>query len=88
MNAPSQTGVPELSEWWEVLAIGASKKIFEDRLDTDGIQLMERLLSERYQLAYTRTYAQLGKQRISTIFADQTQFNYGSGFGGGGAGGP
>lgn len=86
MNAPSQTGVPELSEWWECIAIGAAKKIFEDRLDTDGIMMMDKFLNERYQVAYTRTYAQLGKQRINTIFADQNQFNYGAGFGS--AGGP
>jgi len=88
MNAPSQTGVPELSEWWECIAMGAAKKIFEDRLDSDGIMLMDKMLSERYEVAYTRTYAQLGKQRINTIFADQNQFNYGAGFGGTGSGGP
>ena len=79
-------GTPELSEWWECIAMGAAKKIFEDRLDSDGVALMDKMLNEKYQLAYTRTYAQLGKQRVSTIFADQITQNYGSGgwgFGGG-----
>jgi len=81
MNVAAGNGTPELSEWWECIAIGASKKIFEDRLDTDGMTIMDKMLREHYDLIYTRTYAQLGKQRISTIFADQNTYNYGSGIG-------
>lgn len=68
---PNTTGVPELLEWWETIAAGASKKIFEDRQDSDGIMLMDKMLDERYSLNETRTYAQLGKQRIGTIFSGQ-----------------
>ena len=79
-------GTPELSEWWECIAMGAAKKIYEDRMDTDGVIMMDKMLNERYQICYTRTYAQMGKQRINTIFADQITYNYGQGgwgFGGG-----
>ena len=86
MNLGGGTGTPELSEWWELIAIGASKKIYEDRLDSDGVALMDKMLNEKYQMVYTRTYAELGKQRINTIFADQNNFNYGTGFGFGGGG--
>lgn len=73
-------GVPELVEWWECIAVGAAKKIYEDRLDMDGVQMMDKMLKERYSICETRTYAQLGKQRVATIFADQ--LNYGNnGFG-------
>ena len=78
-------GNPELNEWWEVIAIGAAKKIYEDRLDTDGVQMMDKMLAERYQTAYTRTYAQMGKSRIPTIFSDQLTNNYGQGGWGGGS---
>jgi hypothetical protein len=87
MDAGANQGVPELSEWWECIAAGAAKKIFQDRLDSDGEALMDKFLAERYEVAYTRTYAQLGKQRINTIFADQLAYNYGSGLGGFGFGG-
>ena len=56
-------------------------------MDSDGISLMDKMLHERYEVAYTRTYAQLGKQRINTIFADQLSTNYGAGMGGFGFGG-
>jgi len=78
-DAPTLTGIPELREWWETIAAGASKKIFEDRQDADGIVMMDKMLAERYALNETRTYAQLGKQSISTIFRDQLS-GYSSGF--------
>lgn len=85
-NSPVTTGTPELREWWELLAAGAAKKVFEDRLDPDGVGLMDKMLKERYDVAMSRTYAQIGQQRINTLFADQLQYNYGSngwGFGSG-----
>lgn len=81
-DAPNNTGVPELREWWELLAFGASKKVFQDRLDPDGVTLMEKWLEQCYSIVRTRTYGELGKQRVSTMFADQLQYNYGqSGWG-------
>ena len=88
MAGGNDLGTPELSEWWECLAIGAAKKMYEDRLDSDGIALMDKMLQEKYQLCYTRTYAQLGSNnRINTIFADQLSGGYGHGGFGFGAGG-
>lgn len=80
-STASDAGSPELKEWWELIAAGAAKKVYEDRLDADGIMLMDKMLKERYSLAETRTYAQLGKQRVSTLFADQLSYNYGQGAG-------
>ncbi len=86
-NNPDLSGVPELKEWWELLAAGAAKKVFEDRYDSDGIMLMDKMLFDRYAVAEARTYAQLGKQRIGTIYADQMNNGYGTGGAGGGGNG-
>lgn len=72
------TGNPELSEWWEILAVGASKKIFEERLDSDGVIFIDKMLKERYDIIETRTYAQIGQERISTLYTDQLTENYGT----------
>ena len=83
---PDLSGRAELNEWWELLAAGSAKKVFEDRLDFDGVQLMDKMLFERYAVAEARTYAEIGQRRVSTIYADQLTGNYGSfgwGFGGG-----
>lgn len=71
-------GVPEQLEWWETLAFGAAKKIYQDRLDPDGIALMDAGLMEQILLNETRTYAQLGQRRIGTMFSDQLSYGYGS----------
>ncbi len=77
--ASDMAGNPELSEWWEILAVGAAKKIFEERLDSDGVMFIDKMLKERYDIIETRTYAQIGQQRINTIYTDQLTYNYGSG---------
>ena len=78
------TGLPELLEWWETLAAGAAKKIYEDRQDMEGVAMMDKLLAERYSANETRTYSQLGKQRIDTIYSDQINGLGGGFFGWGG----
>ena len=80
-DTPDMGGVPELLEWWETLAAGTAKKVFEDRQDADGIVLMDKMLAERYALNETRTYAQLGSQRIDTLFSDQLNGSSGGQFG-------
>lgn len=77
--AHDMAGNPELSEWWEMLAVGAAKKIFEERLDSDGVIFIDKMLKERYDIIETRTYAQIGQQRINTIYTDQLTYNYGMG---------
>lgn len=77
--AADMTGNPELSEWWEILSVGAAKKIFEERLDSDGIVFIDKMLRERYDIIETRTYAQIGQQRIHTLYTDQLTHNYGQG---------
>lgn len=80
-SSPTLTGVPELKEWWELLAFGAAKKVYEDRLDTDGVMVMDKSIKERYDVVTSRTYGELGTKRIQSLFSDQLQFNYGSGWG-------
>ena len=78
-NVPNMGGQPEQNEWWEILAFGAAKKFYQDRLDDDGTKLMEQNLQDMLAKIEVRTYAQLGKQRIATLFTDQLTYNYGSG---------
>lgn len=77
--AADMTGNPELSEWWEILSVGAAKKIFENRFDSDGVMFIDKMLKERYDIIESRTYAQIGQQRIHTIYTDQLTYNYGMG---------
>lgn len=82
LTTPADLGTPELNEWWELIAFGAAKKIYQNRLDPDGIALMEAGIQEMLAKVEARTYAQLGTRRIGTMFSDQLSNNYGgSGWG-------
>lgn len=69
---PNLDGRPEELYWWELIAFGVAKKLYQDRLDSDGVALMEQYLDEKISEARTRTYAQLGKRAVNTIFRDDT----------------
>lgn len=82
LNTPANAGVPELNEWWELIAAGASKKFYENRLDDDGIAFMDKMLQEKYAIAEARTYAELGSQQVQTIYSGQLNGLGGQSFGG------
>ncbi len=76
---------PDLSEWWQLIAFNAAKKIFEDRMDYDSISMILPSLKEQERLVLRRTIVQQTSQRGSTIYSDQSSLNgYGPGWGNGG----
>ena len=65
---------PLLNEWWQYLAFGASKKVLEDRLDTDGLSKVMPFLEEQQRLILRRTIVQQTNERTATIYTEQTQY--------------
>ena len=64
--------VPGLEEWWQYIALGASKKIFEDRLDMDSVALIMPEYIKQEQLCLRRTLVQYANERVATIYTQQT----------------
>jgi len=62
---------PELSEWSQLIALNAAKKIFEDRKDYDAVNMIMPSLKEQEILINRRTIVQMSSQRTPTIFQDQ-----------------
>jgi hypothetical protein len=82
-----ENNLPELSEWWQYIAYGAAKKIFEDRMDLESVAQIMPEFKKQESLINRRTIVQNTNQRTSTIYTEQTggAGQYGSGwFGGGG----
>jgi hypothetical protein len=76
---------PDLEEWWQLIAWNAAKKIFEDRMDYDSINLILPSLKEQEVLVLRRTIVQNTTQRVNTIYSDEGRTGYNSnGFGQGG----
>lgn len=71
---------PELSEWWEALAYGASMKIYENNIDMDGMKAMEELLERKLILIRRRSWYNLGSQRTKTIYAAPNVQQYYAGY--------
>lgn len=77
--------MPELSEWWEWIAYGASRKVYQDRMDNESLAQLEPEYKQRETLALRRTIVQQTNQRTSTIYTEQTAGASGlGGFYGGG----
>ena len=62
--------MPELSQWWQYIAYGAAKKIFEDRMDMESVQMIMPEFKKQEQLVNRRTIDQLNRGRAATIYTD------------------
>ena len=84
-SSPNLAGIPEDYEWWELITFGVAKKLYQDRLDMQGVAMMQQFIDEKVSDARTNTYAQLSKQRAQTIFQEQASRlidnGYGKGYG-------
>lgn len=78
----TSTQEPKLREWWQLIAYGASLKIFADNLDTESYQKTQIFFDEQMNLVERRTMKQLTPNRTSTIYTDDlvlpTPFSSGS----------
>lgn len=68
---PNLNGRPEEFCWWELIAFGVAKKFYQDRLDTDGVGVMDAFLQEKISEARTRTYGQLSTRQINTMYRNE-----------------
>lgn len=83
-NTNNVTGTPALEEWWQYISYGSAKKVFEDRMDMDSVQLIMPEFKTQERLCLRRTIVQNTNQRVATTYTEQTQFGGGSGWGWGG----
>lgn len=77
---------PQLEEWWQYIAYGAAKKIFEDRMDIESVQMILPEYKKQEALCLRRTLVQIANERSATIYTEMVSGNN-NGFGWGGWGG-
>lgn len=61
---------PQLNEWWQYIAYGAAKKVFEDRMDLESVQMIMPEFKKQEALINRRTIVQQTSQRTSTIYTE------------------
>lgn len=67
----AHTQSPEIQQWWQCIALGASLKIFEDNGDHEEIVKYRPLFEEQLILVNRRTIKQQTSRRVSTPFANE-----------------
>lgn len=74
---PSGTS-PALPFWWQALAFGAAKKIFEERMDTDQINKVLPMLKEQLTYCQRTTLMENSQQRPTTPYSQQLAYQNGT----------
>lgn len=69
---------PELEEYWQLIAYGAAKKIFEDRMDLESVQLILPEYNQQLRMCLRRSIVQYTNERVATIYTEQTNFGVGN----------
>lgn len=64
------TDYPKLQEWWQYIAYGASKKVFEDRMDLESVQQIMPEYKKQEALIQRRSIVQQTSQRVATIYTE------------------
>lgn len=78
------TQSPQLEQWWQYIAWGAARKVFEDRMDWESINLMMPEYRKQETLVLRSSLVQWANERVATIYTEQTVSNFNNGFGWGG----
>ncbi len=72
LNATDQ---PFLAQWAQWISYGAAKKIFEDRMDLDSVQLIMPEFKMQERLVLRTTLQQISKERSRTIYDQSIGIN-------------
>lgn len=79
----NSTDIPQLEQWWQYIAYGASKKIFEDRTDLDSAQMILPEFKQQERFVLRTTLTQQANERTVTIYTQGKNYGFGW-FGSGG----
>jgi hypothetical protein len=66
----AQNQSPQLEEWWQYIAYLSAKKVFEDRMDMDSVQMIMPELKKQEMLVQRRTIVEYTSQRAATIYTE------------------
>ncbi len=72
---------PELEQWWQYIAYGAAKKVLEDRMDMETVQMIMPEFNRQERMVLRRTIVQQTNERTATIYTGMTNLGAGFGFG-------
>jgi hypothetical protein len=72
---------PDIQQWWQYIAYGAAKKIFEDRMDMDSVGQIMPEFKKQESLVIRKTIKEYTNERTATIYTEQCGGLTSGGFG-------
>jgi hypothetical protein len=72
------TDFPDLQQWWQYIAYGAAKKIFEDAMDLEGVESILPEFQTQEELVMRTVSQQIKNERTATIYTDMIDGTFGS----------
>jgi len=72
----SSSEYPTLKQWWQYIAYGATKKIFEDSRDIESVSRIMPAFKEQENLVLNRHVVQQTNERTPTIYSHLTESKY------------
>jgi hypothetical protein len=73
----SDLAEPDIKEWWQYIALGTARKIFEDKLDMDSLRAIEPIFREQEMLVQRKTLCLAANERTTTIYTVGKSFGVG-----------
>lgn len=71
---------PQIAQWWEFIAYGASIKIFQDRMDTDSVEQVWPEFRRQENMVNRTSLVQNANERTVTIYTTGKSYNWGQGW--------
>jgi hypothetical protein len=69
---------PEIREWWQYLAYGAAKKVFQDRGDRASVEDIKEEMEEQMNLINRKFITQQSTNRVPTIYCNMDGLGVGN----------
>jgi hypothetical protein len=73
---------PSIIRWWEYIAYGAARKVFQDRMDLESLALIEPEFQKQETLVLRHTIMQSANDRAATVYTGLYPFDVYEKFGG------
>jgi len=67
----NSTDEPDIAQWWQYIAYGASKKAFEDRMDIESVKAISMEFMRQRSLVLQRLVVQQTEERTATIYTER-----------------
>jgi len=69
--------IPQIEQWWQFIAYGGAKKIFEDRMDMDSVSMIMPEYMKQMNLVNRTSLVQQANERTVTIYTQGKAYGWG-----------